>query len=75
MPAAALTARAEYDTDWHVYIDAPQGPARLRFLAELLMAECDDRARRRRVRVVVRRTGLDFPGAPVDLGALVHSGG
>ncbi|MFF8717752.1 hypothetical protein ACF07T_41330 [Streptomyces sp. NPDC015184] len=26
MPAAALMARAEYDTDWHVYIDAPQGP-------------------------------------------------
>ncbi|MFB6814355.1 hypothetical protein ACFCV8_07395 [Streptomyces sp. NPDC056347] len=26
-PATALTARAEYDTDWHVYIDDPaQGP-------------------------------------------------
>ncbi|MEU8764834.1 hypothetical protein [Streptomyces sp. NPDC048659] len=22
-PAAALTARAEYDTDWHVYVDDP----------------------------------------------------
>ncbi|MER6611475.1 hypothetical protein ABT282_37925 [Streptomyces sp. NPDC000927] len=26
-PATALTARAEYDADWHVYIDDPiQGP-------------------------------------------------